>query len=38
MKTSTSAQGLIEYGILIALIAVGLILGLNLYGVSLRDA
>lgn len=38
MKTSTSAQGLIEYGILIALIAAGLILALNLYGVSLRGA
>lgn len=38
VKKFLHGQGLVEYGILIALIAVGIILTLNLYGVSVRDA
>jgi len=38
MKKFFRGQGLVEYAILIALIAIGIILALNLYGVSVYDA
>jgi len=38
MKKKIHGQGLVEYAILISLIAVGVGLALNLYGVSVRDA